>query len=981
MILNLEQLTQQHNSHSLFSKVHFSQSLFRYVRSYHYLRTVFLFFIALFQCEARANSNNCLALPTEYGLYASNQIKIQDSPIKVNGNSINTGNYSDAAIDQSGNVTTNANLILPSLSPSSYPANAATNMVKSNSNISIHGTAEAFYKEVKLEKENTSVTFTGGGTLHIDKLETKKQGSTINFAAGTYFINDFKLTKEDTVINITSSPVVLHIGTQFRVSKENVSINQGGNVSDFIVYLHSGASFRAIKENLDFTGLIYGPNVKEVKFEKENTKFRGAIVIGSGSLDIKKEGFKLTYTNADKALLDALLNCDNNSLDHFQLHYSSSNLTCLPSDITLKACANSDCSSVYSQPIDATLSAAGIWSHNPISVSAGQSSDLTFQASTAGDTTLAISASSVTPANPIQCYEGGVLDADCSINFSDAGFVFDVPTLTACKTSANVTIKAVQTDNQTNQCVAALTGSQSVNFFSSYSSPNSGTTQISISGTAINTTSPGTAINLNFNQDGEATFSAQYDDAGEVRLDAEFDNGSGLTLAGNDNFISKPAALYVYTDETNANCDSSDASCSLFKKAGSTFDLKVKAACWQADNDTDYSDNPITPNFELDNIGINANLIAPINGTNASLGTSSIGISTADAGIHSFSQSVSEVGVFSFTLSPPSYFGETLTTANSAHIGRFYPDHFVVSAQQNGAFGEHQCGSFTYTGQHFNYQTKPTITVAAHNSLGQVTTNYHGDFAKLSSHDFTVNPPTTDANALGADGVNKVNLNWLPDAASLIDNGDGSHQFSFGNDRYIYPKTAHNQVAPFSNAVTLNFTSITDTDGVATQGLPVNLQPSGETIRFGRLSIDNAHGSEQIALPVGVQIEYFDGINWKINNLDQCTALQLSNHVQLANSTTNGNAWQNGSTSMTIDQGNSSANLTALVNGETTLTFSAPGTNNQGYINIKSQLNDIYNWLLDDRDNDGNYDDEAKAKASFGVFKGSDRVIFRREVY
>jgi MSHA biogenesis protein MshQ len=103
--------------------------------------------------------------------------------------------------------------------------------------------------------------------------------------------------------------------------------------------------------------------------------------------------------------------------------------------------------------------------------------------------------------------------------------------------------------------------------------------------------------------------------------------------------------------------------------------------------------------------------------------------------------------------------------------------------------------------------------------------------------------------------------------------------------------------------------------------------------------------------------------------------------VQLANSTTNGNAWQNGSTSMTIDQGNSSANLAALVNGETTLTFSAPGTNNQGYINIKSQLNDIYNWLLDDRDNDGNYDDEAKAKASFGVFKGSDRVIFRREVY
>ena len=669
-------------------------------------------------------------------------------------------------------------------------------------------------------------------------------------------------------------------------------------------------------------------------------------------------------------------------IDHFRLSYSSNGLTCLPSSVTLSACENSDCSSLYTQLVDVTLAGAGEWSVNPVSLTAGTSSDLTFQASDAGDTSVAISGSSITANNALKCYQDDVLDTSCTIPFSEAGFVFDVPTVTSCKTSTDVTIRAVQLDQETNQCTSALTGNQSINFFSSYIIPASGSVAVAISGNDIETTSPGTAVTLTFNADGEATFTTQYDDAGEIRLDARYDNGDGLTLSGNDRFVAKPTALYVYTDEVNANCDSGSSSCSLFKKAGENFNLKVKAACWQSDFDSNYADNPTTPNFELPSIGVSSNLVAPTGGNNGSIATTNFDFASTDDGIHTMSQSVSEVGVFTFTVSPPAYLGEMLTVKLSENIGRFYPDHLAVSSQNNGEFGNHSCGSFTYTGQSFTYQSAPELTISAYNVADMVTTNYTGGFAKLSVSDFSVAPPSTDANQLGADNTNLVSLLWSPSTPTLSDNSDGSHTFQFSNDSYQYVKQSNSQIAPFSNAINLSFTTITDSDGIETQSLPVTLQPSGETIRFGRFAISSAHGSELIALPITLSAEFFNGINWEDNTVDQCTSLNLSTHMQLSSSMPS--SWQAGTATMTLGEGTTVGTLSnnaPFSSGKALLTFSAPGEDNRGFIDVRSSIATNYNWLLGDYDSDGNYDDEATGRASFGLFKGSENIIFMRELY
>jgi MSHA biogenesis protein MshQ len=87
---------------------------------------------------------------------------------------------------------------------------------------------------------------------------------------------------------------------------------------------------------------------------------------------------------------------------------------------------------------------------------------------------------------------------------------------------------------------------------------------------------------------------------------------------------------------------------------------------------------------------------------------------------------------------------------------------------------------------------------------------------------------------------------------------------------------------------------------------------------------------------------------------------------------------------MAIASGATAGTLTnnnPLANGSAVLSLSAPGEDNQGYVNIRSQISGSYNWLLGDYDGDGVYDDEASARASFGLFKGSDTIIFRREIY
>ncbi|MFW5427337.1 MAG: DUF6701 domain-containing protein, partial [Methylophagaceae bacterium] len=476
-----------------------------------------------------------------------------------------------------------------------------------------------------------------------------------------------------------------------------------------------------------------------------------------------------------------------------------------------------------------------------------------------------------------------------------------------------------------------------------------------------------------------------------VRMSYQPPVGPLIIACAIDKFAIRPAAFTLVAQHNNWETAGSSQTINdsaptenTTHKAGRPFSLQLKAIDSAGTIMTNYDDIPIL-------IDSYPALVSPAGGI---LGMLNLGTLTNSNGvISSDTAHYSEVGAISLKMNDEDFAGVdaadgtsiTNRTISSPEItiGRFIPDHFKATTVNNGSFDD-ACTNFTYSGQPFTYQTAPELKITAYNSASAITQNYSGSFAKLTPSDFSVTTPTSDAVKLQVNNIDLISLNWNPAASSLNDNADGSLNFTFGTDSYNHLHDANSLVAPYTNTVNLSFTAITDSDGVTTQALPHILQATGGSVRFGRIAINNAHGSELTPLSVAIKMEYFNGIDWTTNTADQCTTLILASQLQLSNPETGGGGWLAGNTTITIASGATASTLTnnnPLANGSALLSLSAPGEDNQGYVNIRSQISGSYNWLLGDYNGNGIYDNEASARASFGLFKGSDTIIFRREIY
>ncbi|MCK4622819.1 MAG: hypothetical protein KAT62_11470 [Desulfuromonadales bacterium] len=544
--------------------------------------------------------------------------------------------------------------------------------------------------------------------------------------------------------------------------------------------------------------------------------------------------------------------------------------------------------------------------------------------------------------------------------------------------SAAVSIQAVRADATAQTCVAdgGFAGTnKTISFWSSYSNPTSGTEQVSIGGTDVATSSPGTGISLIFDVSAIANFTVNYPDAGQIQLDARYEGvtGSeeeGLVMLGNDSFAVRPVGLCVYSDDANADCASGNGSCSEFKKVDEVFNLKVKGLCWELSGDTDFcSGNPTTQNFQLNSIPITHNLVAPSGAgvSSGMIGVSSIDISAADNGEHVISnQTVSEVGVFTFTATPPVYFGVPLPAATSENIGRFTPDHFMTSITNNGVLQD-GCSGFTYSGQTFSYVSSnfPEMLITATDSAGNTTVNYRDDFVKLTDPATQISMPavTADASHTGTLGT-PLALTWAP-SSHLVQNDDGTLAFTLEVDQFTYMREDNALVAPFTSDIQLSVTSVVDSDGIAATGLPSAFSPTGTEIRYGQMQLQNAYGPETLPLTIPVLTEYYDGNGFLLNSLDNCTSYDAL-HLFLS-------SFQGNLTSSDTAASGTGILLSGIGNN---LNLSAPGAGNEGSVDLTLDLSQAtgadMEWLQPGGNNPA-------AKATFGIFKGNQRLIYMRE--
>lgn len=322
-------------------------------------------------------------------------------------------------------------------------------------------------------------------------------------------------------------------------------------------------------------------------------------------------------------------------------------------------------------------------------------------------------------------------------------------------------------------------------------------------------------------------------------------------------------------------------------------------------------------------------------------------------------------GSSSNTPSGPLYGCNIANVAASGLFGRFYPSYYTLtSSTVQGACGSSP-NDFTYMGQSGINAGYTLSAWSQANPASLKLTKYTAGYSNLAT-----------VTVVAADGTNVSDLssNLSPALTGTWSTGDYAVA--------VAPRTYARPAAPSGPYDSLNVAAgITDTDGAALSALDFKLgDPSctsscthkklssaSTKVRFGRLRLFNAFGSEKSDLAMPVQAQYWGGNSWVLNSADGCANLP-ANAFNLVGAPTG-----------------TSASAVLLTGGVGTLTLTKPSPVATGSFDVAANLGLSGNdqscltshggtaaglpWL---RSQNGNcaitYDRDPSARATFGIY-------------
>ena len=531
-----------------------------------------------------------------------------------------------------------------------------------------------------------------------------------------------------------------------------------------------------------------------------------------------------------------------------------------------------------------------------------------------------------------------------------------------------------------------------------------------------------TNISLDFSAGGTASFDLQTSDVGQFNLEFTDDSrvfANNIDIVGSSNrLLVRPFAFDidfviggVDDRETNGTASISYAqnndaalspnpNASVFAVAGADITARITATRWEAADDLNNDGLPDT-NANLHNnlptvsfgqespaesVTLLNSLAAPLGGSVGVLSGSNV--AGFSGGTVQQVISWSEVGIINLdaTLADNDYLASGIDVGGVANnVGRFIPANFII--KNNMAISDPEVSDacvapnpFTYMGQEFtvNYE------LLAVNTSGAVTENYTADFVKLNNSLGSVDVGAVDSSSntdltarLPLAGQINTNTNylWGPDMGATL--GVGEIETLLTIDRAALPDGAH--------TVSIGVLPV-DEDGVtvlpAALDLDVDADLSndhanlGESVqRYGRVFLENVFGPEERALEMPFIAQYFDasvgtGGRFVSNRDDNCTAY-LQGDFSLVPATY----------TQQLDPGDTSISAvsdTNYINASGSVTLSSPGNDNFGSVDV---IFTVPNYLQYDWDADNTTPDTSpRNTATFGSYRGNDRIIYRREV-
>jgi hypothetical protein len=594
--------------------------------------------------------------------------------------------------------------------------------------------------------------------------------------------------------------------------------------------------------------------------------------------------------------------------------------------------------------------------------------------------------------------------------FSNAGLILSsaangvaatVSNQVAGVTSASYVVRAVQQSTTTATCTAAFTGTHTVSFGYECNDPTSCATGnlLTVNGTMVQSNNNApllgynyTPISLTFDSSGNSTttpISFKYEDVGQITLRMSA-IASGATLVGSyGSFTVLPDhfTVDVCPNLSSGNCPAGTAAATatsgvlavagtLPTQTGAAFSASVRAMS---------NDGVVTPSFGTagtvsgtnansnEAVTISANCVTPTTcASNAGVlaGQFSGSINPTR---NAFSNGIftennltwSEVGVITIGASENTFMGVVpaspwLGISNAA--GRFRPDHFdtTVTAPMScpaGASCTAPVTTMAYSGQAFT-----NATVTARNANGATTSNYQGSFAKavtlsaVASNGGTGIATTAPGGTLSANTVAATSF-----ALGVNSISTSQPVFTFATSPTV-PTDVYIQADESSGG-----------DSVSSLRSPASTSEGGVKVVSGRLKVNNAYGSELLPLSMTATAQFYNASSsWVTSSTDGVTSFNTA-------MTPTGNL-----VATIINTPLALSNISVVGPGSVTMsggiktfTLTAPGPNATGIVDIRFNAP---SYLLTDSIT-GCVPCSLPGRASFGIYKGNNSIIYMRENY
>ena len=728
----------------------------------------------------------------------------------------------------------------------------------------------------------------------------------------------------------------------------------------------------------------------------------------SGIWSMLTVGTKLTYSTQATGIrqfgeFSVGQSRTNALLHHIQIIQGGSACTSSPVTITVKACADAACTTLYNSSVTASLTASntGVLSSSNITFSGGQAT-VTLTDTTPSTDVLGGSATSATNQTATCTNSAGgtscsITVADCSFDVVEVGANASTPIYTKlAQTAFNLDVLSLSSNPQT------LT-TPFIELVDMNTGIGTCATALALSSSSVTITPTLSGI-ASFSANQRKTLTFTYNNAApNVRVRVTSSSAVSCSL---DNFAVRPGAL---TMTTSANAASPSVSATPKIKAGNNF--TISAATSTSATDT-YTGILLvdTSKLTVQETGVLGSLTsfkpdsteltptAVLANSTTTMSYSDVGYVYASAGAFrddSFtsidqpndciSSTVADANL-AVSLSGNKY-GCSIGNQSAITFGRFIPDHFTVVADVSN---ECPSGGFTYMGQLFSPFTDSSL-VEARNSSDSVTKNYQPPYA----------PGTI---ALGAENAdNGINLatrissfpgTWNSGLYSLTD--------TTGTFSLPLTTTADSTWGSFdsldigltvvdSDVTTLPIVNSADMNPTIAGGSTFTYKKftgSPLTMRYGSIALQNASGSELLDLAMPMTAQYWNGTAWVTNTADSCTT-----GITLTKSTPNPNpnpvtsqissvlcAYDTGVSSGLSGIGCANAGTTNkfsnAVLGNFNLNLKAPGSGNTGTMGITATVPSYlqYNWT-------GSGNSNPTANVTFGIYTGNPNFIYLRELY